>query len=156
MPMRTSRLIALVAATMLAACANQKEPAEQAVAKVEASLNEIRTDAQQYASEQLQTVEASVNRLKENLAKQDYRQVVMGAPSVASEVTALKEQVATAKADAEATMAAAKAEWDDLSAGARGSTDEEPQISEGHGQGRIRCRQGQLREFENRMDRGRQ
>jgi hypothetical protein len=61
-------------------------------------------------------VEASVNRLKENLAKQDYRQVVMGAPSVASEVTALKEQVATAKADAEATMAAAKAEWDDLSA----------------------------------------
>ena len=80
--MRTSRLIALVAATMLAACANQKEPAEQAVAKVEASLNEIRTDAQQYAAEQLQTVEASVNRLKENLAKQDYRQVVIGAPSV--------------------------------------------------------------------------
>jgi DNA repair exonuclease SbcCD ATPase subunit len=116
MPMRTSRLIALVAATMLAACANQKEPAEQAVAKVEASLNEVRTDAQQYAAEQLQTVEASVNRLKENLAKQDYRQVVMGAPSVASEVTALKEQVDTAKADAEATMAAAKAEWDDLSA----------------------------------------
>ena len=114
--MRTSRLIALVAAAMLAACANQKEPAEQAVAKVEASLNEIRTDAQQYAADQLQTVEASVNRLKENLAKQDYRQVVMGAPSVASEVNALKEQVATAKADAEETMAAAKAEWNDLSA----------------------------------------
>lgn len=114
--MRTSRLIALVAAAMLAACANQKEPAEQAVAKVEASLNEVRTDAQQYAADQLQTVEASVNRLKENLAKQDYRQVVMGAPSVASEVNALKEQVATAKADAEETMAAAKAEWNDLSA----------------------------------------
>ena len=32
--MRTSRFIALAAAVMLAACANQKEPAEQAVAYV--------------------------------------------------------------------------------------------------------------------------
>jgi len=35
---------------------------------------------------------------------------------VAAEVNALKDKVATAKADAEATMAAAKTEWDDLSA----------------------------------------
>jgi hypothetical protein len=39
--MRTSRYIALAAAVILAACANQQQPAEQAVAKVDASLNEI-------------------------------------------------------------------------------------------------------------------
>jgi hypothetical protein len=114
--MRTSRVIALAAAVILAACANQKEPAEQAVAKIDASLNELRTDAQQYAAEDLQAVDASVGRLKENLAKQDYRAVVMGAPSVASEVDALKEKVATAKSDAEATLAAAQSEWNDLTA----------------------------------------
>jgi hypothetical protein len=114
--MRTSRYIALAAAVILAACANQQQPAEQAVAKVDASLNEIRADAQQYAADQLQTVETSVNRLKDNLAKKDYRAVVMGAPSVASEIDALKEKVATAKADAEATLAAAQTEWNDLTA----------------------------------------
>jgi len=114
--MRTSRIVALAAAAILAACANQKEPAEQAVAKIDASLNEIRSDAQQYAAEQLQTVDTSVTRLKENLAKKDYRAVVMGAPAVSSEVDALKEQVATAKADAEATLAAAQTEWNDLTA----------------------------------------
>jgi hypothetical protein len=114
--MRTSRFIALAAAVILAACANQKEPAEQAVAKVDASLNEVRADAQKYAADQLQAVDTSVNRLKDNLSKQDYRAVVMGAPSVASEVDALKEKVATAKADAEATMAAAQSEWNDLTA----------------------------------------
>ena len=113
--MRT-RLIALAAAAILAACANQKQPAEQAVAKIDASLSEIRADAQQYAADQLKAVDTSVTRLKENLAKQDYRAVVMGAPSVASEVAALKDQVATAKADAEATLAAAQTEWNDLTA----------------------------------------
>jgi len=114
--MRTSRFIALAAAAILAACANQKEPAEQAVAKVEASLNEVRADAQQYAADQLQAVDTSVKRLKDNLAKKDYRAVVMGAPSVASEVDSLKQNVATAKADAEATLAAAQTECNDLTA----------------------------------------
>ena len=68
--MRTPRMfIALLAASMLVACASQKEPAENAVAKIEASLNAIRTDAQKYAADQLQTVDASLNHLKENLSK---------------------------------------------------------------------------------------
>lgn len=114
--MSTRIILALAATAILAACANQKEPAENAVAKVEASLNEIRADAQKYTADQLQAVDTSVNRLKENLAKKDYRNVVVGAPAVASEVAALKDAVATAKADAEATLAAAQTEWNDLTA----------------------------------------
>ena len=114
--MRTSRIIALAAAVFLAACANQKEPAENAVAKIEASLNEVRADAQKYAADQLKTVDESVNRLKQNLANKDYSGVVVGAPSVASAVDDLKSTVATAKADAEANMAAAQTEWNELSA----------------------------------------
>ena len=109
-------IITLAAVMLMAACSNQKDPAEKAVAKIESSLNEIRNDAQVYAADQLLTTETSIDRLKANLAKQDYSAVVVGAPSVSAEVSALKETVTEAKADAEATVAAAQAEWTDLSA----------------------------------------
>ena len=114
--MRTRGMFLVLIAVILAACSSQKEPAESAVARVEASLEGIRADAQQYASEQLQAVDTSVKRLKANLDKQDYSAVVTGAPSVASEVEALKTTVAQAKADAEADLAAAQSEWTELSA----------------------------------------
>jgi len=108
--------VALAVPLALAACSGQKEPAEAAVAKIEASLNDIRTDAQQYAADQLQAVEGSVNGLKNNLARKDYRAVTLGAPAVASAVEGLATTVTSAKADAEATLAAAQSEWTDLSA----------------------------------------
>jgi DNA repair exonuclease SbcCD ATPase subunit len=114
--MRTRGLLLALVAVILAACTSQREPAENAVARVVAALDEIRPDAQNYASEQLQAVESSVKRLKANLDKKDYSSVVQGAPSVASEVEALKTTVAQAKADAEANLAAAQSEWTDLSA----------------------------------------
>jgi DNA repair exonuclease SbcCD ATPase subunit len=113
--MRTIKIVALAAAAMLAACTSQKEPAEHAVAKIEASLADVRADAEKYAADQLKSTEVSVNRLKENLAKQDWSGVVVGAPSVAAEVDALKTTVSSAKANAEATLAAAQGEWTDLS-----------------------------------------
>ncbi len=118
--MRTSKLIALAATAILAACANQKEPAEQAVSKIEASLDGVRADAKQYAADQLQAVDTSVGKLKERLAQKDYDGVIGGAPSVASEVDSLKTAVAAAKADAEATLAAAQAEWNDLNSSVPG------------------------------------
>jgi hypothetical protein len=111
-----TRILGLAAAVILAACTSQKEPAEHAVAKVDASLNEFRADAQQYAADQLKSVDASVSHLKDNLAKQDYAAVVQGAPSVMADLEALKSTVTTAKSDAEATLAAAQSEWNDLSA----------------------------------------
>ncbi len=110
------KLVALVAVALFAACTSQKEPAANAVAQLEASLNEIRTDAQQYSAEQLQSVEASVNRLKENLAKQDYGAVLQAAPAVRSDVESLKTATATAKAHAEEMVAEAQSEWNELTA----------------------------------------
>ena len=115
--MRTpGKFVALVAVALLTACSSQKEPAENAVAQLEASLNEVRADAQQYSAEQLQSVEASVNRLKENLAKQDYGTVVQAAPAVRSDLESLKSATATAKTHAEEMLAAAQSEWNELTA----------------------------------------
>jgi hypothetical protein len=102
-------------ALMLAACANQKEPAEKAVAQVESSLAEIRADAEKYAADELKSVDEAVAKLKANLEKKDYSAVVTGAPSVSSAVTSLKDTVAKAKIDAEAVAVAAQAEWGELS-----------------------------------------
>jgi len=114
--MYTRKILAIAAVALLAACTSQKEPAEQAAASIESALNEIRTDAQQYAAEQLQAADASVNRLKEHLAKQDYSAVMQTAPAVRAELAALRTTVTEGKANAEAVAAAAQQEWSDLSA----------------------------------------
>jgi len=116
--MRSVKLFAMIAAASLAlaACANQKEPAEQAFAKVESALAEFHADAEKYAADELKDVDASVNNMKSNLARKDYGAVVMGAPSVSAAVATLKETVTQRKADAEQMMAAAQTEWTDLSA----------------------------------------
>jgi hypothetical protein len=116
--MRFARImISLATATLvLAACANQQKPAENAVARVEASLAEVRADAEKYAAEDLKAVDESVTNLKNNMARKDYTAVVRLAPSVTTAVTALKTKVAQAKSEAEANLAAAQAEWTELSA----------------------------------------
>ena len=58
--MRLARLTIPLAAVALlfAACASQKEPAEQAVSKVDAALTELRADAEKYAADDLKDVDA--------------------------------------------------------------------------------------------------
>jgi hypothetical protein len=116
--MRMTSILAAVAATavLLTACANQKEPAERAVAKVETSLTALKADAEKYAAAELKDVEKAVGRLKAKLAEEDYSGALQGAPAVASTVAALKATVAQRKADAEELAAAAQQEWTELSA----------------------------------------
>jgi hypothetical protein len=108
-------VLALTAA-WLAACSNQKEPAEKAVAQLEASLSQFRSDAEKYAATELKGVEDSIANLKGELARQNYKAVVMQTPTVTGAVTSLKQTVATKKAEAEEMLAAAQQEWDALSA----------------------------------------
>jgi hypothetical protein len=111
----TSMVAALAAVVLSVACASQKEPAEKAVAKVEASLAALQEDAAKYAADELKEVEKSVGRLKAKLAEQDYGGALQGAPAVASRVASLQAMVAKRKADAEELVAAAQQEWTELS-----------------------------------------
>jgi len=116
--MRSAKLFVMLAAASLAlaACANQKEPAERAYAKVESALAEFHADAEKYASEELKDVDADVASMKRNLDNQDYGQVVMSAPSVSASINTLKQTVEQRKADAEQMLAAAQTEWNELNA----------------------------------------
>ncbi len=116
--MRIAKMFVALTATALAlaACANHKEPAEKAIAQVEAALAEIRADAEKYTPEELKGLDESVATLKRGFGNKRYSEVLTAQPSVASAVTALKETIAKAKADSEAILAAAQAEWTELNA----------------------------------------
>jgi hypothetical protein len=109
-------LLAAFAAALVMSCANQKAPAEQAIAGAETSLAAVRDTAQKYAPDQLQAVEDQLKGLKDSLAKGDYRSVLTGAPTVSSAISSLKEAAETKKAEAEAALARAKDAWGPASA----------------------------------------
>jgi hypothetical protein len=111
-------MLAAVAATvaLIGGCANQKEPAEQAVAQIEATMAEVQADAEKFAADELKGVRESVANLKKELANQNYKAVVMQTPTVSANLAALKETVAAKKAEAEEMLAAAQQEWTELSA----------------------------------------
>ena len=105
----------LIAATLIGGCANQKEPATQAVETIAASLETVRADAAKYASDQLQQAEGSLATLQDSLGKDDYKAVLASAPALSTQVAALTQTVKDKKAAADAAMAAATQEWQALS-----------------------------------------
>lgn len=106
-------LMALAAATLLATgCAKKEEPATQAVAAAEASLAEVRVDAAKYAPNELQAAEETLAKLKEKLAKEKYKDVLLGKPQFDSEVTLVKDVIVSQQTQ----LVAAAREWESLSA----------------------------------------
>jgi len=110
------RWIIVAVALLAVGCANQKGPAEAAVANIESAVAAIKDEAAKYAPGDLQGVESSLASLKEKFAKGDYKSVLADAPALTASVDSLKQVVATKKAEAESAMAAATAEWNSLSA----------------------------------------
>lgn len=109
-------LLATLAAVLVVGCANQKAPAEQAVAGAETALAAVRDDAQKYVPDQLQAVDSQLAALKASLAKGDYKAVLTGAPTLNSAISSLKDAADAKKADAEAALGKAKDAWGPLGA----------------------------------------
>jgi HAMP domain-containing protein len=113
----TNVLLAVAAATMLmTGCAKQRAPANEALDKIEASLKDVRDDAQKYAPDGLKGVESQFESLKKSFEAKEYDNVLAGTPQLSKAVDSLKDAVASGKAHAKAALAAAKTEWEGLSA----------------------------------------
>ena len=111
--MRTANaLMGLAASAVLfTGCANNEEPARQALAAAESSLAEIRVDAAKFAPEELQSAEARLAKAKEDLAKEEYKDVLGDATTLTKETALLKEVVVSKQTQA----VAATHEWEALS-----------------------------------------
>ena len=108
-------LLAMMTAMLIVGCANQKAPAEQAIAQAESSLTQIRDMAMKYAPDQLQAVDAQLAALKDSDAKGDYKAVLAGVPALNTAIGNLKDAATQKQADAQAAADKAKDVWGPLS-----------------------------------------
>jgi hypothetical protein len=108
-------VLATLAAVIIAACANQRGPAERAVTAAESALTNIRDMANRYAPDQLQAVDAQLNGVKDSLAKGDYKGVMAAMPALNTAISNLKDTATAKQQEADAASAKAKDAWGPLS-----------------------------------------
>jgi hypothetical protein len=101
------------AAILIVACANQMEPAKNALDNINATLGAASADAQKYVPDQLASAQSKVAELTAYFDKKDYAAVVTRAPAVLAEVNGLAG-AAVAKKDE--NLKALGNEWRSLAA----------------------------------------
>lgn len=99
---RSSQFYRLAAAAVLslvlAACASQKEPAQQAVADLEAALAKVAELSEKYMPEEYAEVQAQIAGLKTSFDGGKFDEVVAGAPKAAAAIRKLQADAIIAKA----------------------------------------------------------
>ena len=116
---RHTAYLLLTLCIALAGCANQKEPAQKAIASIEAAVAAVGADAQSLIPDALKAVNDQLAELKAKFDKQDYAAVLAAAPAlltqaqglVAAKDTAMREAAAKAAAAQQAAEDALKASW---------------------------------------------
>jgi DNA repair ATPase RecN len=107
----TNVLMGLTASAMLmTGCMSQKDPASNAVTQAEAAVSDLRVDAAKFAPEELKTTETTLAKMKADLAKKDYKDVIAGVPEFNKEVATLKEVLVGRQTQ----IIAATREWETL------------------------------------------
>ena len=109
----TNVLMALTAsAVLMTGCMSQKDPAENAVTQAEAAMTDLRVDAAKFAPEELKTTETTLAKMKDKLAKEDYKDVIAEVPQFNKEVATLRETLVGRQTQ----IIAATREWETLNA----------------------------------------
>jgi len=84
-------------AILFVACANQMEPAKNALDNINTTLNSVSADAQKYVPGQFADAQTKVGSLTASFEMKDYAAVVAGAPAVLAEVNGLGGAAAAKK-----------------------------------------------------------
>lgn len=109
---RKSLAFALAAALLgFAACGSKREPAEQALAAVEAKLSESGAQIEKYLPERYEEVSRSVASLRDAFAKEEFGDVVEGA---AAAQDALRRAIADSRIKRAKVLVAMESEWKEL------------------------------------------
>ena len=101
-----------LAASLLAACAGQMEPAKKLIGDIDSTVSAASADAEKYVPDQLHDVQAKLADLKASFDKKDYAAVVSGAPAV---LTAAQGLATAAAAKKDEVLKALNTDWSGLS-----------------------------------------
>jgi hypothetical protein len=102
---------ALAAFIGLAGCASQKEPAEQAMAGIEKTLETSGEEIRKYVPERAAEIDAKVAALRTSMEQKEYGDVVTEAPAVSED---LKRAIAESRVARAKARAAMENEWEEL------------------------------------------
>lgn len=105
-----SAFLPLAAAAFLITGCGDKGPATNAVALATESVEKVRVDAAQYAPKELAATDATLARMKENLAKEQYKAVLKDIPEINANYKVAVETTESNKT----LIAAAQNEWQEL------------------------------------------
>jgi len=100
-------------AILFAACVNQMEPAKNALANINTTLNSVSADAQKYVPDQFAQAQSKAAELTASYEKKDYATVLARAPAVLTEVNGLAGAAAAKKDE---MVKAVGNEWRSLAA----------------------------------------
>jgi hypothetical protein len=96
---------------LLAACANQREPAQRMMNDIQAAVSAASADAAKYVPDQLNDVQTKLDDLQTAFTAQDYKGVLARGPALLSEAQGLAGTAAAKKAD---MMKALSDQWNSL------------------------------------------
>jgi exonuclease VII large subunit len=88
-----------LAALAIAACANDREPAQKMMSDIQAAIHAASQDAAKYAPDQLNDVQTKYDDLRTALTAQDYKGVLTRGPAVLTEAQGLATAAAAKKTE---------------------------------------------------------
>jgi hypothetical protein len=100
----------LLAATLIITGCGNKEPATDVVTQAEAAMEGLRTNASQFAAEELKTAEATLAKMKADLAKEEYDDVLEAVTPFNAQVKTVQDTMVSQQS----LQVAAQQEWETL------------------------------------------
>ncbi len=108
-------LLGLVLLGSLGGCASQQDAATRVIAEAEQTLQALKGDAQRVVPEQYAAAEQALAQLRTQLEQRDFVSVLAGLPAITSQLGALQDAATARRAEIEAAIARARADWGPLS-----------------------------------------
>ena len=99
-------------AVLMTGCGSQRDPATNAVTQADAAVSEVRADAAKFAPEELKATDTTLAKMKDDLAKEDYKDVIANVPQINKQIATLRETLVGRQTQ----IIAATREWESLNA----------------------------------------
>jgi len=113
----------MVGLFLVAACARDKEPAEQALKAAEEALNTAKAEIAKYASEQIKGLEDALKAAKDKFEKKDYTEALNAAKDLPGKVKDVAAAAAAKKAELAKSWETVSAEMPKMLAAIQGKVD---------------------------------